>query len=889
MATPPSGQDISNDTDLDEWVDIPSNGAPTPNTNNAIGSVQPTPSAPSAGAPVTSPAASGVLSSHFIRTGQTTAQLQITAGLPQRENPAALPADVVVVVDTSGSMGSVASLATDSGVESTGLTLLDVVKHACKTVVSSLGEHDRFSLVEFDYSAATKFELQPMTAANKTAALAAVTSLSAGGSTNLWDGLHTGMEALRNATEATTGSNQRTQSVLLLTDGIPNVVPPRGHLPMMKQYKDTHGMRARVSTFGFGYALDSELLHELAQEGEGTYAFIPDASFVGTVFVNALSNHRSIGAVNAEISIGINDPEAVQLSGAPGGYNLISTSWGGNVAIGTLPLDTCRHVIVDLTLGPKAAVKIADYGDKPDGNDGLKDTEWWGRLFDLHLKYEPCVQPADFREVRVSANTPPVLVTSTAARLDQAMRARLVDAITSVMDSTSVQHAMSRSTLDLTHSQTLIQTLKEDLAAAAARSQSAYIADLAKDVEGQVTAAVSRSDWFQRWGRHYLPSLARAHQLEECNNFKDPGVQGYGGCLFKSLQDSADKLFLKLPPPQPSRPPRRASSSGSCRSAAAPAAPSRSFGSMFYNSRNPCFHGECQVSMADGSTKPAADIRAGDQVLGQTEETEGTKHATGSRHNGMGMHQSVQSARIVCVVKTNSDSTNRTDLVELTSGLKVTPWHPVYWEDKWQFPADVAEVRNMECSAVYSFVLEEGRSVMTIDGVKCVSLGHGRTDDDVIAHEYFGSRAKVIQDLEKMVGWEEGLVELEANECMVRSPTTGLVCGLRQRSAINHDIGTWSNMKRRGGVPSVNFPTNIKLNSEEASGGGGAVQVQRSNSISRTPLGALRVNANTNSVGELGLLHPEQSLHSEDSFGPHRNELVHEESFGPHHGNNDMW
>jgi frataxin-like iron-binding protein CyaY len=36
----------------------------------------------------------------------------------------------------------------------------------------------------------------------------------------------------------------------------------------------------------------------------------------------------------------------------------------------------------------------------------------------------------------------------------------------------------------------------------------------------QVSLALSRADWFQKWGRHYLPSLQRAHELQLCNNFK---------------------------------------------------------------------------------------------------------------------------------------------------------------------------------------------------------------------------------------------------------------------------------------------------------------------------------------------------------------------------------
>lgn len=79
-----------------------------------------------------------------------------------------------------------------------------------------------------------------------------------------------------------------------------------------------------------------------------------------------------------------------------------------------------------------------------------------------------------------------------------------------------------------------------------------------EDLKGQVSIALSQPFYFSRqlfnslsylsslffltlfllfrWGRHYLLSLARAHHLQICSNFKDPGVQFYGGPLFKSLR-----------------------------------------------------------------------------------------------------------------------------------------------------------------------------------------------------------------------------------------------------------------------------------------------------------------------------------------------------------------
>jgi hypothetical protein len=37
-----------------------------------------------------------------------------------------------------------------------------------------------------------------------------------------------------------------------------------------------------------------------------------------------------------------------------------------------------------------------------------------------------------------------------------------------------------------------------------------------------------------------------------CTNFKDPGLQLYGGELFKTLQGTIDTVFINLPPPTPS-------------------------------------------------------------------------------------------------------------------------------------------------------------------------------------------------------------------------------------------------------------------------------------------------------------------------------------------------
>merc|ERR1719330_1006439 len=110
------------------------------------------------------------------------------------------------------------------------------------------------------------------------------------------------MDSLRIGGEV--GRTDRQQAILLLTDGQPNNVPPRGHLPELRDYKDSHpGFNFQLNTFGFGYNLDSELLLDLATEGQGTYAFIPDAIIVGTTFVNSVANVLSTMSLSSPLSL----------------------------------------------------------------------------------------------------------------------------------------------------------------------------------------------------------------------------------------------------------------------------------------------------------------------------------------------------------------------------------------------------------------------------------------------------------------------------------------------------------------------------------------------------------------------------------------------------------
>lgn len=73
---------------------------------------------------------------------------------------------------------------------------------------------------------------------------------------------------------------------------------------------------------------------------------------------------------------------------------------------------------------------------------------------------------------------------------------------------------------------------------------------LLKDIEGEALTAFKYQNYIDQWGIHYLPSIANAHLGQYCNNFKDPGVQKYGGELFNLMKDDSETIFNNLPPPK---------------------------------------------------------------------------------------------------------------------------------------------------------------------------------------------------------------------------------------------------------------------------------------------------------------------------------------------------
>ncbi|CAF3169117.1 unnamed protein product [Rotaria socialis] len=605
------------------------------------------------------------------------------------------PCDICCVVDTSGSMAVQSEIQNETN-EKFGLSRLDLVKHAIKTIVHSLQPQDRLSLVSFANSATVLFQLTNMSPDGKSSALAALERLEDNGQTNLWDGLRAGLEILLKGQRAV-GSNT---ALFLLTDGCPNVEPPRGHIPTLEKLKQKTNFTSMINTFGFGYDLDSHLLEEIAMLGNsGSYAFIPDGSFVGTIFVNAMTTLLATAATNVQIHV--HGPRI-----EPSDY----TRWYTTAV-------TDQNTVFDLGL--------ITYGQSKDllipiSSESLSE-------YEFSVIYNTLQEPK--RSIKIKINTNPEQ-NDIRRFVQQKFRLELVHCVRTVL-----QARRQQPNEDSAVAMSQIKELEEKMRQYSGGTD-AFVKDLLADLTGQVQEALTNKDWFTKWGVHFLPSLTRAHLLQYCNNFKDPGVQHYGcGTLFSTIRDEMDTIFCSLPAPKPSQ------QTGATINM-----------TVFHNADGGCFHGGCLVRLMNGTTKLIKDVQPGDRM---------------APHGGM----------VNYVVKTKCQ--NKTaKMVVIDNGLIITAWHPIRLGQQWVMPCSlVSAPTEISCEEVYNFALDQGHTVVVND-IECVTLGHG-FKEDVVRHNYYGTQ-RVIDDL-RQLDFEQhnsGIIEV-TEEVLIRNKHSGLVTGLR--------------------------------------------------------------------------------------------------------------
>ncbi|MEJ7762449.1 MAG: VIT domain-containing protein [Thermomicrobiales bacterium] len=182
--------------------------------------------------------------------------LLASPGIEQRST--ALAKDVVVVLDTSGSMEG---------------EKLAQAKAALTYVLGRLNPEDRFAVVDFS-TGVRVFDPELLPASEAPTAIAWVDRLSSTGGTDIDGGLRTGLSMVRPDPPTT---------LLFLTDGLPT----EGETDVARILDNTRAAapdNVRLFAFGVGVDVDTTLLDTLATENRGLSTYVrPGESLDATV------------------------------------------------------------------------------------------------------------------------------------------------------------------------------------------------------------------------------------------------------------------------------------------------------------------------------------------------------------------------------------------------------------------------------------------------------------------------------------------------------------------------------------------------------------------------------------------------------------------------------
>jgi hypothetical protein len=178
-----------------------------------------------------------------------------------------------------------------------------------------------------------------------------------------------------------------------------------------------------------------------------------------------------------DVKLSVENVNGATIDAVLGGHPCATASWGVAASLGTIQYGQQRNVVFSMKLpaGQAPYVNVAlQYADR---NGVASRVEAVG------------VERAVADETSVAHWARGIACTAITDALDKAEKQTIAVAHAGVSEVSKTIHAQGKS--------------------------SPHTVALLKDLDGQVLEALSKQEFYKRWGRHYLPSLRRAHQLQQ--------------------------------------------------------------------------------------------------------------------------------------------------------------------------------------------------------------------------------------------------------------------------------------------------------------------------------------------------------------------------------------
>ena len=221
----------------------------------------------------------------------------VSVSVPADTQP--LPLNVVGVVDMSGSMGGRATepkpLPPGQKPEDTTLmSRTDLTGHAISALTQTLKADDRLTIIGFDDRVVTYLPATAMTPQGKATAMTKIPQIQPRGGTSFWAGIQAALASLE-----TSASPDANNVILFQTDGEsdPSYDPVMGVVGSIVAWKERHPtIKFTLHTIGYGYgdALQSDLLREIAKVGGGDFYYVPDGSVLAQVAIHLFANLATV-------------------------------------------------------------------------------------------------------------------------------------------------------------------------------------------------------------------------------------------------------------------------------------------------------------------------------------------------------------------------------------------------------------------------------------------------------------------------------------------------------------------------------------------------------------------------------------------------------------------
>ena len=451
-----------------------------------------------------------------------------------------------LLIDNSGSMGG---------------SRINLVKHACKSIIKSSDENIEISIFTFSSRGVRVQQFYQMTVENKDVFIQDITNIGIDNSTNLLAGL----EITMNYIQSTPNPENIDTHLLVFTDGEPDNKDITQYQRLLEPFYSDNKKPCVIDVFGFGNSLSLDILKEIYTIGSGIFAYISDINMMGTIFGNYFANLVSTTVTNVKVSY--------ELENEANGTTTIKT-----IEIGNLQSMQKKSYILDVptgfTIGYVSIEYTTDSGKEIERVETLPEVVVEEHQIDLIKLRNIVIHTLNmFIQGRMSVH--------------DAKRE-----LNEVYD-TFVARFLTGSVLLQYESVKEIQKLLFDI-------KSDHIQ------KGQILKSF---DNMSGWGKYYPISLCQAHQTQTTINFKDQSLQLYSGSVAKTAYGEFNAIFDTIPFVQSSSSSSYSSSSSSYTPSAAD----------YNRCGGGCFDENTIVSILDQNLEvqniPIKDLRRGHTLI----------------------------------------------------------------------------------------------------------------------------------------------------------------------------------------------------------------------------------------------------------------------------------